>query len=440
MSADLLWIDTMTKASTIYALSSGQPPAGVAVIRVSGPHVANAILALTGKESLSPRVATLATIHDEDGQTIDKALLIHFPAPNSFTGEDVLEIQAHGSRAVVAALLRRLGSLDGFEPAEPGAFTLRAFLNGRMDLTAAEALSDLIVAETEAQRKLAMENTSGAQRRLYEDWRNQLIGIWALAEADLDFSDQEDVPEEFGNAYREPVAALIDVISSHLKGYEAAEIVNEGFHIVVAGPPNAGKSSLINYLSRRDVAIVTDIAGTTRDLIDVRMEIGGHLVKITDTAGLRESSDAVETIGIERARHAMKAADLVLYLDDGSQKISDDEIGDALRVYTKCDWVDHVGEPRISTVTGEGIDALLEHLTRLIDNRISLFDTVPSRVRHVNELTTCVDCLKRALKHSQTEFVAYELRGAADALGRITGAIDVEELLGSIFSRFCIGK
>ena len=430
----------MAQASTIYALSSGKLPAGVAVVRISGPHVPDAIPTLTGRPTLSPRVATLADIRGEDGSVIDKALCIHFPAPKSFTGEDVLEIQLHGSRAVVTALLDRLATLEGFEPAEPGAFTMRAFLNGHIDLTAAEALSDLIVAETEAQRKLALANADGAQRRLYEDWRKQLISIWASVEADLDFSDQEDVPDEFGNAFVGPIGMLISAIEDHLRGFAAAEIINDGYHIVVAGPPNSGKSSLINYLAKREVAIVTDIAGTTRDLIDIRIEIGGHLVRITDTAGLRDAQDVVELIGIERAHSAMRQADLVLLLDDGSNAPIDVPEEGMLKVYTKADVVDHIHAPRISTRTGEGVEALVTHIADMIDEHIGVFDTIPSRARHVAELTSCLSSLKSATTLAEPELIAEELRRAADALGRTTGAVDVEELLGDIFSRFCIGK
>lgn len=430
----------MAQASTIYALSSGKLPAGVAVVRISGPHVPGAIPLLTGRAALEPRVATLASIRDEGGEVIDKALCFYFPAPKSFTGEDVLEIQLHGSRAIVAALLRRLGKLSGFEPAEPGAFTMRAFLNGHIDLTAAEALSDLIVAETEAQRKLALANADGAQNRLYEGWRRQLISIWALVEADLDFSDQEDVPDEFGNAFVASIDSLIEGIERHLRGFMAAEIINEGYHIVVAGAPNSGKSSFINYLANREVAIVTDIAGTTRDLIDVRIEIGGHLVRITDTAGLREGADTVERIGIERARAAIRHADLVLLLDDGSSTPVGTLGRAAFTVYTKADVIDHTRSPRISTVTGEGIEPLLSRIAATIDEHIGVYDTIPSRARHVAELEACLLSLKSAKDLFAPEIIAEELRKATDALGRITGAVDVEELLGDIFSRFCIGK
>ncbi len=431
----------MSSPTTIYALSSSALPAGVAVVRISGPHVPAIIPLLTGRPTLEPRRAVLSTIRDETNAPIDDALCIYFPAPASFTGEDVLEIQLHGSRAVAAALFRRLGQLQGLEPAEAGAFTMRAFLNGRIDLTAAEALSDLIVAETDAQRRLALSNADGAQRRLYEGWRADLLSIWARIEADLDFSDQEDVPPEFGDAVRLEINALALRIRHHLDGYRIAEVINEGFHIVVAGAPNAGKSSLINYLAKRDVAIVTDIPGTTRDLIEVRLDIGGRLVRVTDTAGLRTTLDPVEQIGVERARTASRTADLVLLLDDGLEQVPEMDAELVLPVQSKSDQRSCPAEViAISTKTGAGLDRLMAELTTILDSRTKIPDTVPSKQRHVAHLESCIAALDRANHTYEFELVAEELRIAAESLGRLTGAIDVEDLLGDIFSRFCIGK
>lgn len=431
----------MRSTTTIYALSSGALPAGVAVVRISGPHVSTVIPLLTGRPSLEPRRAVLCTIRDETGSSIDDALCLHFPAPASFTGEDVLEIQLHGSRAVTAALFRRLAMFDGLEPAEAGAFTMRAFLSGRIDLTAAEALSDLIVAETDAQRRLALSNADGAQRRLYEAWRADLLAIWARIEADLDFSDQDDVPLEFGDAVRRQIGDLAEKIGIHLAGYRVAEIVNDGFHIVVAGAPNAGKSSLINYLAKRDVSIVTDIPGTTRDLIEICLDIGGQLVRITDTAGMRGTADPVEKIGVQRAEAAVRGADLVLLLDDGTEPALVIESAQVLRVCSKADLrpIDGLDVP-ISTKTGAGMDHLMARIQDILDSTAKIHDTVPSRQRHVAHLDQCIAALGRARRVDAFEIVAEELRIAADALGRLTGAIDVEDLLGDIFSRFCIGK
>ncbi len=430
----------MSRSETIYALSSGSLPAGVGVVRVSGSKVPALVPLLTGREILMPRMATLCSVLDAEGAVIDQALCVHFPAPHSFTGEDILEIQLHGSRAVLSALYARLGRIDGLVPAEPGEFTMRAFLNGRMDLTAAEGLSDLIVAETEHQRKLALSNAGGAQRRLYEKWRADLVSIWARVEADLDFSDQDDVPGSDDEEVRHGISRLLARVEHHISGYSHAEIVNSGFHVVIAGPPNSGKSSLINYLAKRDVAIVTDVPGTTRDLIEVRLDLGGRLVRVTDTAGLRATNDPVERLGIDRALEASGAADLLIFLSEAPDP-SMEPSNRVLLVRSKSDLAEGIQDDwAISTLSGHGIERLLDEIAARIDAWLGAYDTVPSKERQIGHLQNLVEALRQALDEVQPELVAERLRQAALSLGRLTGVVDVEELLGDIFANFCIGK
>ncbi|MCC0031284.1 MAG: tRNA uridine-5-carboxymethylaminomethyl(34) synthesis GTPase MnmE [Brucellaceae bacterium] len=302
---------------SIAALSSGALPAGIAVIRLSGPAVRQALETLAGGLP-PPHRASLRALRTADGSLLDTGVVIFAPGPGSFTGEDLCEFQCHGSRAVVSAILEALRGIHGVRLAEPGEFTRRAFVNGRMDLVQAEALADLLQAETEAQRRLAVANSAGAQSRLYGGWRDVLLRQRALVEAGLDFSDEGDVPDDTVAGIIDSLTKLSQSIKVHLAGSRDGEILTGGFRVVLAGPPNAGKSSLLNALAKRDAAIVSDEPGTTRDIIDVRLDLGGYLVVVSDTAGLRdEGAGKVEQIGMGRALERIQDADLVVYLEDG---------------------------------------------------------------------------------------------------------------------------
>jgi tRNA modification GTPase len=430
---------------TIFALSSGKLPAGVAVIRVSGPQTFMVLERVAGSLP-TPRQAALRKLVASDGRVLDEALVLWFPSPNSFTGEDCAEFQCHGGPAVVAALSAEFGTVEGCRLAEAGEFSLRAFTNGKSDLTQMEALADLIDAETESQRALAITGASGSQKILYEGWRADLLKARAFLEADLDFSDEDDVPGSVADAANLIVADLIAQIQAHLKTYRAAEIIREGFRVVIAGAPNAGKSTLLNTLAKREVAIVTDVAGTTRDVIDVPLDLGGLKVVISDTAGLRETDDHVEQIGIERANAAMRSADLILMLSDDFPGQANSTVPVWL-VKTKCDEGQR-HDPRfdyyISCSTGFGIDTLITALTDAARDSLGNLHEgeIVTRGRHVALLENARDALARFedAGNQGVEFSAEELRVAAEALGRITGVISTEDVLGAIFSSFCIGK
>jgi tRNA modification GTPase len=436
---------------SIVALSSGRLPAGVAVVRISGPRSRFALEALAGP--VPDRMAKYRKLRTPDGSVLDSGLVILFPGPGSFTGEDVAEFHIHGGKAVVAALLEVLTGFDGVRHAEPGEFTRRAFLNGKIGLVETEALADLIAAETEAQRRFAVRNAEGAQSRLYMDWRQRLIHARAMLEAEIDFSDEEDVPGSVAEEVWADVDALGAEIGRHIAGFHAAEIIRDGFDVVILGAPNAGKSSLFNALARRDAAIVTEEPGTTRDLLEVVLDLEGIKIRITDTAGLRETGGQVEKIGIERAKARAGVADLLLVLEDLQAPV---DIGPVaadvpmLKIGTKWDLMDHAFaaaasryDLAISAKTGAGLGALLEKIgSRAAQGIAGAGDIRPSRLRHVELLRDARDLLLRALDGSaaETELRAEELRLAADRLGRIVGAIDVEDLLDVIFSQFCIGK
>ncbi len=410
----------------------------------------------------TPRRAAVRSIRSRTGDEIDHGLVLWFPGPASFTGEDVVEFQVHGSRAVVRAVFRELSGL-GARLAEPGEFTRRAHLNGRLDLTAVEGLGDLLVAETEAQRRLAIRVARGELGDRLEAARQAAIRCLAWIEADLDFTDEADVPGSVVDRAFEEIAALERALGSLLIAAEATRRVREGIEVVIAGPPNAGKSSLLNLLAQRDVAIVSDEAGTTRDLIEVRLELAGLAVTLVDTAGLREAQGRIEQVGIERARRRAGEADLVLWLNRADEPAEmDDAVRRASHVWSIRTQIDrvpqtesHEGYPNIvsegvdslpkgrddrhaiSVVTGAGID-------RFVADRwvVRAGDGLVAHERQQMGINAARQALESALRARPLglEFVAEHVREAAQALGKVTGAIDVEDVLGAIFSTFCIGK
>lgn len=434
---------------TIFALSSGRLPSGVAVVRMSGPGTRMVLTEVAGSVP-EERRASYRAIRSRKGEILDRGLVIFLPGPRSFTGEDSAELQLHGGKAVVAAVLELLGSFDDFRHAEAGEFTRRAFLNGRLDLVGAEALADLISAETEAQRRFAAANAEGAQSALYKEWRRRIVHARAMIEAELDFSDEADVPGSVSDQVWADMRALAKEIGTHLAGYHSAEIIRDGFQVVILGAPNAGKSSLLNALARREAAIVTEEPGTTRDLVEVALDLKGIKVVLVDTAGIREGAGRIEAIGIERALARAEKADLILQLQalDEPVKVEVTGTGRRILVGTKSDLSApdaRVGDydVLISVREEQGIEQLLD----LIGQHASLAsgaigDILPSRIRHVALLTKCAESLTIAIEKEfmPLELRAEELRDASASLGKISGAVDVEDLLDTIFSEFCIGK
>lgn len=428
---------------TIFALSSGAPPSGVAVVRVSGPRV-RFVLETTIGSVPAPRRAVLRDIVGGD-QPIDRGLVLFFPGPGSFTGEDVAEFHLHGGRAVLAAFLAYLGAVPGLRLAEAGEFTRRAFDNDRLDLTETEGLADLIAAETDAQRRQALRLAGGAFRQKAEEWRRHIVDLRAHVEADLDFSDEEDVPADVSSGVLPAIDHLRAEIERELAAAERGERIRDGLEVVVLGPPNAGKSSLVNALAERDIAIVTDIPGTTRDLLEVRLDLAGYAVTLVDTAGLRDGGDTIEAEGMRRGRARAAEADMVLWLDESGLHPPDEVLAleaTVLRVRTKADLSPGDGDSiSVSIHDRASIDGLLRRLSEEAARRLGGEAPLVSRVRQ----RQCLEQACRALKEAgardlPAEVVADHLRRAGDALGRLTGRIDVEEVLGSIFSTFCIGK
>lgn len=438
----------MSSKDTICALASGAGRAAIAVIRISGPDTFGVLHALCGLPEA--RLASLRTLRDpRTGTPLDRGLVLLFPKPASFTGEDMAELHLHGGRAVVASVLDALLSLEGVRLAEPGEFASRAFENGKLDLTEVEGLADLINAETEAQARQALAQAGGSLRKLYEGWRERMLRAQALTEAGLDFADEADVSARVGTGTDAIVADLIAQIASHLAD-KRAERLRDGFHVVIAGAPNAGKSSLLNALARRDVAIVSEEAGTTRDIIEVHLDLAGLPVILTDTAGLRRAEGKVEVEGIRRALACAEAADLILWLIDATRPVSAPPEsltrGQApvLPVRNKIDLapVSAAGGISLSAKTGAGIDALVGDLTDRAREALGASAEAPAvtRARHRVELEGALAALKSYREVNAPELKAEELRSAARHLGRLTGNIDVEEVLGAIFSEFCIGK
>ncbi len=387
-----------------------------------------------------------------DGAFLDRGLVLVFPGPQSFTGEDCAELHLHGGRAVVTAVLNSLAGFTDARLAEAGEFSRRAFENGKMDLLEVEGLADLLAAETEMQRRLASEQASGHLSSLYEAWREKLIFARSMLEAELDFSDEGDIPGSVSNRIWNEVALLKQEVDKAIQDLRAGEIIRDGFKVALAGPPNAGKSSLMNALARRDVAIVTPIAGTTRDVVRCELDIEGYKFELYDTAGLRETADVIEQEGIRRAIRTITDADLVIELTDMSAPVRGDPIATdrpVIRVGTKLDVLTEAhGGARdfdvcLSSVSGEGLDVLRSRLlvaVRESTNVASL--AIPSRLRHAERLRSASTHLQSALQSemSPLELRAEDLRLASMELSRMTGRIDTETLLGKIFSEFCVGK
>ncbi|QBK29261.1 tRNA uridine-5-carboxymethylaminomethyl(34) synthesis GTPase MnmE [Roseitalea porphyridii] len=434
-------------ADTIIALSSGAMPSGVAVVRVSGPRSGALTEALIGALP-DPRHATLRVLRDSAGAEIDRGLVLWFPGPASFTGEDCAEFHVHGGRAVVDRLLAVAVEHEGVRLAEPGEFSRRAFVNGKLDLVEAEALSDLILAETEAQRRFAVEQATGAQSQLYANWRERLLTARAMIEAEIDFSDEEDVPGSVSDEVWADVSSLVAEIDQHIASSDRGRILRSGFDVALVGAPNAGKSTLLNVLAGSERAIVSAEPGTTRDIVEARLDLDGYLVTIADTAGLRETDGLVEAEGVRRARLRAGQADLVLHVSE-TGAFNDLSLGDGRtiwRVRTKTDLVrgdaDGDADFALSSVSGSGVDDLVGAIRSEVGRRAGQTDTLaPGRARHIELLRTgrtyLIDSLSERLP---LELRAEALRLAADTLGRITGRIDVEEMLGAVFSRFCVGK
>ncbi len=443
-------------ASTIFALASAPGRAGVAVVRVSGEGAGRVLEFMAGPRPEPRRAVGRFVRHPETGETLDRGVVLWFPAPKSFTGEDVAELHLHGGRAVIRAVLDALALMPGLRMAEPGEFARRAFEAGKLDLAEVEGLADLIDAETEGQRRQALAQASGTLSDLYDGWRASLIEALGLIEAGLDFADEGDIGAKTFADATSIITVLARAVRHHLDDGHRGEILRDGFRVALTGPPNAGKSSLLNALARRDAAIVSEEAGTTRDVIEVRLDLGGLPVIVSDTAGFRETEGAIEREGMRRSRAVAEAADLVLWLTDASspETVLPAELAAVadrtLLVLNKIDLVSNGGMPTLpddmvplSVTTGAGLGDLIKRLSVIAHERIGHHEEPAlTQVRHRQLVEQCRDSLEAFLlgAASDVELRAEDLRRAADALGRITGRVDVEDVLDHIFGRFCIGK
>ena len=426
---------------TIFALATAPGKAGVAVIRISGPDAQRAAAKLCGPLP-GPRVAARREVKDQAGGLIDDALVLSFPAPNSFTGEDVVEMQLHGSPAVIDAVYRELGGIDGVRLADPGEFTRRALENEKLDLPRVEGLADLIEAETEAQRRQALRVFEGELGTLVEGWRAGLIRAAALLEVTIDFADEE-VPVDVFPEVKALLTSVSDALSRQIDGVTAAQKVRAGFEVAIVGPPNAGKSTLLNALAGREAAITSEYAGTTRDVIEVRMDVAGLPVTFLDTAGLRETEDPVEQIGVNRAFQRAERADLRVFLGAPGPGYDGLLASDDLIRAPKADLLeDKTGA--VSGLSGEGVGELLSDIAAVLGERV-LSAGIATRERHRTAMKNaregiarCLDVM--AVEDGATEIVAHYLRAALGNLDLIVGRVDVEDLLDEIFSSFCLGK
>ena len=449
---------------TIFALSSGRPPAAIAVVRISGPRAGAALQEVIGRLP-APRRASLARVRDPvTGDVIDEGLALWFPAPHSETGEDMAELQVHGGRAVIAAVLAALGKLAGLRQAEAGEFTRRAFEHGRMDLTAVEGLADLVAAETQAQRRQAFQHLKGLLGERAETWRQRLIEALALVEAGIDFSDEDDVPHDLMARALELIRPLADEIDQ--AGAGQGERLRDGLRVAIAGPPNAGKSTLFNRLARREAAIVSPYPGTTRDVLEVHLDLAGYPVTVLDTAGIRATQDPVEREGVRRASEQAAGADLVLWMVDASTiELTGPpgrcalEVPSGTTVWLVVNKIDLVAPDRqqriesqfgtgqtvnlVSSTTGAGVEALVNALARFAECFFTPEPALVTRERQRALLAETVRALRgaqRAALDGREEIMAEQLRLATRALGKLLGRVDVEDVLDVIFRDFCIGK
>ncbi|MBR5154803.1 MAG: tRNA uridine-5-carboxymethylaminomethyl(34) synthesis GTPase MnmE [Alphaproteobacteria bacterium] len=441
----------MTK-NTIYALSTVFGKSGVAVIRISGKEVLSVIKEITNINinTIKPRYAYFTDIINKStNEILDKSLIIYFKAPHSFTGEDILEIQCHGSKAVLNSVLKLISQIDGVRLAEPGEFSKRAFYNNKMDLTEAEGLADLIDAETEEQQKYAIRQLSGNLKNLYSSWREELVKTLSYLEAFIDFPE-EDIPEDLYQSILNTVFKIKSDITMHLKGNNVNERLKNGFKIVIAGSTNAGKSSLINTLAKRNAVIVSDIAGTTRDAIDINLDIKGYPVIITDTAGIRETDNPIEQQGIEIAKEKIETADIIINLYDATNSKEDDALLPSKTIYV-ANKIDKLSEEEISKIPSshlkisakqnQGIDVLVENILSIIkDNFANSSNYLITRERYRVALEECLYYLDTFSLDKEIELSAEDIRLACRSIGKITGFVEVDEILNNIFGSFCIGK
>ena len=442
---------------TIYALSTGPGLSGVAIVRISGPDSSNVIKSITGKEIPEPRVATLRKINNNNtSELIDEGIIIWFPGPHSYTGEDMAEIHVHGGKAVVLALQEEIGKNKNCRLAEPGEFTKLAFQNGKINLLKAESIADLISAETEIQRSQAVKIMKGKSSEKFNEIREKLLKILSFIEAKIDFPE-EDLPEDNLKKIKQDSSNVLNEINKILNDQKVGEIIREGFKIAIVGPTNAGKSSLLNNLSNREAAIVSEIAGTTRDVVETHLNIDGYPVIIADTAGIRDSKDEIEKKGIRLSLKKAENADLKLVVVDAknidlSGFFNDLLKNDAILVVNKSDLLNDKLDPKIlklnhvviSLKDNSNIDELISKIKKhLRDKFITEENILITRERHRQHLVQCKNYLKNFLdKNEKKDFdkAAEDLRLATRHLGMIVGKVDVEEILGSIFNDFCIGK
>ena len=432
---------------TIFALSTANGIAGLAVVRVSGHLALTALKTISRKSHFDPNVLTRTSFYDsENGNLIDRGLAVYFAKPKSFTGEDVVEFHIHGGRATVDLLLKTLSGINQLRLAEPGEFSKRAFINNKMDLTAIEAMGDLINAQTELQHNQAISQMDGSLNKLYLSWRKSLIELVAYLEADIDFAE-EDIPDDVLKNINEKIEKLLVEMNEHINQRNQGEILRDGYRVAIVGTPNVGKSSLINLLANRDVAIVSDREGTTRDALEVRLNIAGFPVVFTDTAGLRQTSDEIEKKGIEITQKKIDEANLVVELFDDPTKLNFHD--DRLTILNKCDLHNKENKTydraiNISVTTGGGIDHLIKQISDKVSNNFGSYsDTIPTKTRYILGVQNSIQSLLNAktidLKNN-SELMVEELRLAIQEIGKITGHVDVEEYLEVIFKDFCIGK